>query len=195
MNRPSTYFKNKTDAYSHCHDVGRTKLQYLSTQKPDELDVSIRETCGGAHTRLDRLEPRDHHKFKYILYAEGNCTWPDRTRHQVFGPSTIIMQETTCGQFFELLLKPYSHFIPSDFVFSDTVDKVIWARQHDGKDRQMVTNANHGKHLLSLKSIEAYVEVLPEKYTALLVEPGRNVPLYWISMETIYCIVKEAPIE
>ena len=171
-NRPSMYFKNKTDADSHCHDVGRTKLQYLSTQQPDILDVSIGGTCGGAHTRLDRLEPRDHHKFKYILYAEGNCMWADRTRHQVFGPSTIIKQETPCGQFFEPLLKPYTHYIPSDFFFSDTVDKVIWARQHDDQARQMVKNANQfGKHFLSLKGIEAYVEVLLEEYTALLVEP------------------------
>ena len=36
----------------------------------------------------------------------------------------------------------------------------------------MVKNANQfGKHFLSLKGIEAYVGVLPEKYTALLVEP------------------------
>ena len=36
----------------------------------------------------------------------------------------------------------------------------------------MVKNANQfGKHFLSLKGIEAYVEVLPEEYMALLVEP------------------------
>ena len=166
------YFKNKTDADSHCHDVGRKKLQCLSTQKPDVLDVSIGGTCVGAHTRLDRLEPRDHHKLKYILHAEGNWMSADRTRHQVFGLSTITMQETPCGQCFEPLLKPYTHYIPTDFFFSDTVEKVIWARHRNGQARQMVKNANQfGKHFLSLKSIEAYGEVLPEKYTALLVEP------------------------
>lgn len=171
-NRPSMYFRNKTDADLHCHEVGRTRLQFLSQQQPDVLDVSIGGTCGGERTRLDRLEPREHHKYKYILYAEGNCMWADRTRTQVFGPSSMIKQETPCGQFFEPLMKAEIHYLPTDFFFEDTIDKVLWARKNDDAARQMVKNANEFAHnFLSLRGIEAYVEVLLDEYTQLLVEP------------------------
>lgn len=171
-NRPSMYFRNKSDADSHCHDVGRTRLQYLSHQQPDVLDVSIGGTCGGVHSVLDRLEPRQHHRYKYIVYAEGNCMWADRSRTQVFGPSTIIKQETPCGQFFEPLMRPNTHYIATDFFFSDTVDKVMWARQHDEVARNIVKDANEfANNFLTLRGIEAYVEVLLEEYSKLLVEP------------------------
>lgn len=171
-NRPSMYFRNKTDADQHCHDVGRTRLLYLSQQQPDVLDVSIGGTCAGVHTQLQRLEPKEHHNYKYILYAEGNCMWADRSRHQLFGPSLLIKQETPCGQFFEPLLRPHTHYVPTNFFFGDTIDQITWARQNDEKVREIVRNANEfGKNFLSLKGIETYVEVLLEEYTALLVEP------------------------
>lgn len=171
-NRPSMYFKNKVDADSHCNEVGRTRLMYLSEQQPDLLDVSIGGACGGKRTRLQRLDPKEHHKFKYILYAEGNCMWADRMRQQVFGPSAIIKQETPCGQFFEPLLQPNTHYIPTDFFFTDTLEKVRWAREHENEARVIVKNVNEFAHnFLTLKGIEAYVEVLLQEYTALLVEP------------------------
>lgn len=171
-NRPSMYFRNKSEADDHCNEVGRTRLLYLSKQQPDLLDVSIGGSCGGSRTVLERLEPKEHHKFKYIMYAEGNCMWADRTRQQVFGPSVIIKQETPCGQFFEPLLKPFTHYIPTDFFFMDTIEKVKWAKEHDEDAKAIVKNANEFAHnFLSLRGIEAYVEVLLEEYTALLVEP------------------------
>lgn len=171
-NRPSMYFKNKSDADLHCRNVGRTRLLYLSQQQPDVLDVSVGGTCGGVHSRLDRLEPREHHKYKYIVYAEGNCMWADRSRTQVFGPSTILKQETPCGQFFEPLMRPNTHYIPTDFFFTDTVERVLWLRRNDALAKSIVKNANEfGQNFLTLQGIEAYVEVLLEEYTKLLVEP------------------------
>lgn len=171
-NRPSMYFRNKSDADEHCHDVGRTRLKYLAEQQPELMDVSIGGSCGGVHSSLSRLEPKEHHKFKYILYAEGNCMWADRTRLQVFGPSVLIKQETPCGQFFEPLLKPFTHYIPTDFFFSDTINRIQWAKTHDEDAQQIVKNANEfAQNFLTLKGIETYVEVLLQEYTALLVEP------------------------
>lgn len=171
-NRPSMYFKNKSDADEHCNDVGRTRLLYLSQQQPEVLDVSIGGACGGKRSILKRLALKAHHKYKYILYAEGNCMWADRSKHQVFGPSAMVKQETPCGQFFEPLLKPKTHYIPTDFFFTDTVEQVKWAREHDSEVQQIVKNANEFAHnFLTLDGIKAYTEVLLEEYTKLLVEP------------------------
>lgn len=171
--RPSMFFQNKSMADQHCNDVGRTRLRHLAEQKPDLFDVSVGGTCGGVHSDLKRLDPKAHHKYKYILYAEGNCMWADRIRQQLYGPSAILKQETPCGQFFEPLLKPYTHYIPTNFFFTDTVDQIQWARGHDEEAQKVVHNANEfSKNFLSLQGIESYVEVLMREYTSLLVEPN-----------------------
>lgn len=66
--------------------------------------------------------------FKFVLYAEGNCFWADRMNRQLFGPSAILKQETPCGQFYEPLLEPMSHYIPVDFFFNDLLDRINWAQ-------------------------------------------------------------------
>lgn len=171
-NRPSMYFQDKMEADKHCHDVGRTRLQYLGEEHSDLLDVSVGGTCAGKHKFLKRLATMEHHKYKYILYAEGNCFWADRLNKQLYGPSTIIKQETPCGQFFEPLLKPMTHYIPTDFFFADTLEKVRWAREHDGEAKEIVANANQfATNFLTLAGIESYVEVLLDEYRTLLVDP------------------------
>lgn len=171
-NRPSMYFKKKLDADAHCHDVGRTRLVHLAKLNPQYLDASIGGKCGDERHHLNRLTAAEQHKFKYILYIEGNCMWADRLRHQVFGPSAIIKQETPCGQFFEPLLRPMTHYIPTDFFLTNTIHAIEWARGNDETVQSIVKNANEfAKNFLSLQAIEAYVEVLLDEYTKLLVEP------------------------
>lgn len=171
-NRPSMYFRNKDDADKHCDSVGRTRLIHLQRENQGFFDVSIGGRCGGFHHNLLRLSPREHHRFKYIMYMEGNCGWADRLRHQIFGPSAIIKQETPCRQFFEPLMGPMTHYIPTDFFLSDTVQRIKWARSNDAEVLQIVKNANEfANNFLTRSGIEAYVEVLLDEYTKLLVEP------------------------
>jgi Glycosyl transferase family 90 len=171
-NRPSMFFKNKTDANTHCNDVGRTRLSYLARENPRELDVSVGGSCGGNHQYLQRMGEKSQQKFKFVVYAEGNCFWADRLNKQVFGPSMIVKQETPCGQFWEPLLMPMTHYVPTDFFFGDLIDKIKWARENEDKAREIVRNANEfAANFLSLSGIEAYIEVLLQEYTDLLVEP------------------------
>lgn len=171
-NRPSMYFRNKDDADNHCDNVGRTRLVYLQRINPGFFDVSIGGRCGGQHHILQRLTPHEHHQYKYIMYMEGNCGWADRLRHQIFGPSAIIKQETPCRQFFEPLMGPMIHYIPTDFFLADTVQRIHWARNNDDKVQKIVKNANEfASNFLTRRGIETYVEVLLEEYTKLLVEP------------------------
>lgn len=174
--RPSMYFRNKSDSNSHCDAVGRTRLAHLASSHHDFLDVSVGGTCGGKHSFLTRMNEKEQQKFKYIVYAEGNCFWADRLNKQVFGPSLIVKQETPCGQFWEPMLSPMTHYVPTDFFFNDLMDRIRWARTNDQEVRKIIRNANEfAKNFLSLRGIEAYVEVLLEEYTALLVEPNIKV--------------------
>jgi hypothetical protein len=171
-NRPSMYFQNKSDADLQCDKVGRSRLVYLASKNPSFLDVSVGGTCGGVHMMLNRMNEIDQQKYKYVLYAEGNCFWADRLNKQVFGPSLIVKQETPCSQFWEPLLAPMTHYLPTDFFFDNLIEQLEWARSNDDKVQQIVKNANEfAQNFLTLAGIEAYVEVLLSEYTSLLVEP------------------------
>lgn len=168
-NRPSMFFHKKNDANDHCDEFGRSRLRFLGEKHSELFDIGVSGSCGGKTHGLTHLSEEGHHKYKYILYAEGNCFWADRLNKQVFGPSAVIKQETPCGQFWEPLLKPMTHYIPTDFFFSDTVEKLSWAREHDEEVQNIVKNANNfAASFLSFKGIKTYVEVLLIEYTKLL---------------------------
>ncbi|GAB0497237.1 hypothetical protein MMPV_008561 [Pyropia vietnamensis] len=172
-NRPSMYFKDKSEADSQCNHVGRTRLLHLAQTDPSAFDVSVGGTCGGNHSSLSRLSWQEQHHYKYVLYAEGNCFWADRMNKQMFGPSAVIKQETPCGQFWEPLLRPFTHYIPTDFFFDDTATQVAWAVSHDAEVQSVVAAANEfAWNFLTLTGIETYVEVLLDEYTKLLVDPA-----------------------
>lgn len=168
-NRPSMFYASKKDAEMGCDRTGRSRLKFLSEQTPELYDVSISGQCGGRAWELQRLGVMEHHRFKYIIYAEGNCFWADRLNKQVFGPSVVVKQETPCGQFWEPLLRPMVHYLPTDFFFGNTDEQLRWAIAHDDEARVLVKNANEfAANFLSLTGIEAYTEMLLAEYTALL---------------------------
>uniref|UniRef100_A0A7S0ZCR7 Glycosyl transferase CAP10 domain-containing protein n=1 Tax=Timspurckia oligopyrenoides TaxID=708627 RepID=A0A7S0ZCR7_9RHOD len=173
--RTSMYFKDKSEQEKHCDEVSRTALLALAQKEPDLLDVSVGGTCGGVHHNLAKILPEEHHKYKYVVYAEGNCFWADRLNHQLFAPNVIVKQETPCGQFYEPLLKPFGHYIPTDFFFSDLIEKLKWARNNDQHVHDMVRAANDfAQSFLSLSGIEIYVQELLTEYTKLLLEPVKK---------------------
>lgn len=171
-NRPSMYFKFKKEADNHCDYTGRTAIAYLAETSPDLFNVGVSGFCGGKVYRMEHMSESDHHTFKYIMYAEGNCFWADRLNKQIFGPSVIIKQETPCGQFWEPLMKPMTHYIPTDFFFSDTVERIKWAQENDDRAKAIGRKANEfASAFLSVKGIKTYVEVLLLEYTKLLKNP------------------------
>lgn len=168
-NRPSMYFADKKDAGENCDHVGRSRLLHLSKEDSELYDVSIGGKCGSNTYVMNRMSGVEHHKYKYILYAEGNCFWADRLNKQIFGPSAILKQETPCGQFWEPLLRPMTHYIPTTFFFDDTTDQIKWGNEHDDDVQNIVKNANEfATNFLSLEGIKTYVEVLLTEYTKLL---------------------------
>lgn len=170
-NRPSMYYKTKENAFEHCNESGRSRLDFLSKENPELFDVGVSGRWDGKMHRMAVLSEEDHHQYKYILYAEGNCFWADRLNKQVFGPSAVVKQETPCGQFWEPLIKPYTHYIPTDFFFQDTAEKIKWAKEHEDEVQDIVKNANEfASNFLSQNGIKLYVEVLLSEYSKLLSE-------------------------
>lgn len=167
-NRQSMFFRRSEDAHKHCDDLGRSKLYNVGQKNPTLFNVSLSGSCDEQQYTLERLSARGHHRFRYVVYMEGNCMWADRLKQLVFGPSAIIKQETACGQFFEPLLRPFVHYLPTDYFLDDVVDIVEWATKNEDAVRTVVYNAKRfAANFLSLAAIETYVETLLDEYNKL----------------------------
>ncbi|KAI0567618.1 Glycosyltransferase family GT90 [Gracilaria domingensis] len=81
-NRPSMFYKTKEEADKHAKESGRSRLHFLSAENPDLFDIWVSGRWGGEMHQMKILNEADHHQFKYILYAEGNCFWADRLNKQ-----------------------------------------------------------------------------------------------------------------
>lgn len=169
-NRPSMFWQNTRAADRNCDATGRSKLLHLSNLHPDLFNVSLRGDCGGRVYNMHSMSMRAQQAlFRYVVYAEGNCMWADRLRLQLFGKSAVLKQMTPCGQFFEPLLKPFVHVVPTEYFFEDACDRVRWMQQRDEQVRRIVENANSfAKAFLSTDGLKTYVEVLLREYTKLL---------------------------
>lgn len=169
-NRPSMFWRDPHAAERNCAGTGRSRLLHLSQLHPDLFNVSLRGACGGRSYAMHSMSMRAQQAlFRYVVYAEGNCMWADRLRLQLFGQAAVLKQMTPCGQFFEPLLKPFVHVVPTEFFFDDAPDKVRWMQQRDDVVTRIVANANaFAKAFLSTDGLKTYVEVLLGEYTKLL---------------------------
>jgi len=62
-----------------------------------------------------------------------------------------------------------THYVPTDFFFLDTSDRIAWLKENDAVAKEIVKNANEfAWNFLSLAGMESYVEVLLKEYTKLL---------------------------
>ena len=202
--RVSSYVKEKALFDSMCNTTGRSGLWHIAHPEENDrlaegpetssqlhpsnfLDVEVQGTCGKRIYFNKRSSFSDQDAYKYTIYAEGNKLWADRLTMQLFGSSTIMKQETPCGQFFEPLLKPYKHYIPVDFFFRDMIRQTQWARQNDEQAQLIVKNAkDFAFDYLTLDAIKTYVRVVLREYSSLLknrnfdIHPGafRYYPLH-----------------
>lgn len=168
--RPSMFWRNLRTADRNCKRTGRSRLLDLSRQHPTLFNVSLRGECGHTAYAMQAMSMRAQQaRFRYVVYAEGNCMWADRLRLQLFGSAGVLKQMTPCGQFFEPLLKPFGQVVPTDFFFDDAAEGIKWMRDHDDRVQTMVRNANaFATAFLSTDGLKTYVDVLLNEYTRLL---------------------------
>lgn len=167
--RPSTYYSQRHYAYKNWKVAGRGRLAFIGEAENGFLNVNVGGSYDGKYHELKRLGPRGFHQFKYIVYAEGNSFWSNRLLFQLFGPSAVVKQETPCGQWFEPLLNPLVHYIPTDLRFENLVDQVKWARKQDHQVEEIVSAANKfASDYLTSEGMQLYVSLLLKSYAKLI---------------------------
>lgn len=91
-----------------------------------------------------RIPMNEQIRYKYILNIDGHSN-PNRTSYLLQMGCLILMVETyyVTGNisWYTDLLKPYEHYIPIKYDFSDLEKQILWCRENDDKCKQIVNNA------------------------------------------------------
>ena len=159
---------------------GRNALLYraLSNESNHLFNVALTDGVDwrsfGHELRRPPDEPRFLSKstqetFKYQIIAEGECQWANRLRDALFMGTTLIVQDHQCVEYYGLELKPWEHFIPVDYWFTNLSDAVNWAESNPAAVEKM----NHAKRryaesFLAPERVEEYVATLMREYAKLL---------------------------
>ena len=160
---------------------GRNALLYqaLSSTSNHLFDVALTDGVDWRSFGHDELlrppnKPRllnkaEQEAFKYQIIAEGECQWANRLRDALFMGTTLILQDLQCVEYYGLELKPWKHYIPVDYWFTNLTQAVVWAENN----QQAVKSMNEAKleyamQYLTTERIEEFVVKLMRKYAQLL---------------------------
>jgi hypothetical protein len=89
------------------------------------------------------INMKDQQQYKYILNVGNNIDWAERLRVSLFTNSLNIIHEALCQEWFQPLLKPYKHYIPTNSVFSDLEEKILWCINNDALCQEIAVDANN----------------------------------------------------
>lgn len=108
-------------------EYGRTRLLCLRARFPDLLNVAISPypyfkpwNYTFDTNRYPADQPvhlslkKQRERFKYVIYAEGNCGWADRLKHLFLLGFLVFVQTTPCREYYLGFFKPWEHYVPID---------------------------------------------------------------------------------
>ncbi|MFA5250686.1 MAG: glycosyl transferase family 90, partial [Parachlamydiales bacterium] len=129
--------------------IPRARLVFLSQKEPDLVDAKFTCLCQGAEQMADLFQSQtapavcvaEHLKYKYQILIDGNSCAYSRAYWQLFSDSVILKQESSHIQWFYSLLKPSVHYIPFKNDCSDLIEKLKWAKTHDGEVKKIALKA------------------------------------------------------
>ena len=144
---------------------GRRALMSRGAAYPDLVDA--------AHDYVPLLQQEE---YRYQIIAEGHCGWSDRLRLALFMGPLLLMQESSCREFYGLGLEPWVHYIPIDHAFETLASVVMWARAHPDLVALIKRNMHaYAEHAVSAASVRAYAtHVLRHLGAAARYEPSRR---------------------
>ena len=88
---------------------------------------------------LPGLSHKEQLKSKYLIVVDGN-NWPFRIAH-FLSSNSLVLYNGIFTFWFSRHLKPYVHYLPFKPDFSDLIDQLEYAKNHDEEMKQIVKNA------------------------------------------------------
>lgn len=159
---------------------GRNAMLYRALTSDSFRLFNVRLTDGvdvlkfGHKLRKLPDEPRFLRKsvqetFKYQIIAEGECQWANRLRQALFMGTVLIIQDNQCVEYYGLNLRPWQHYIPVDYWFTNLTDAVVWAEKNPDTVVEMNTAKQmYARRYLSPVNVDLYVMELMQRYASML---------------------------
>lgn len=105
----------------------RALLCEMSNLHPDYIDA---KHTGSNKNKNDYLAMNDMvSKYKYLIDTQAHG-FSGRLKYLMNSNRLIFMQDRFYKTFIEEDLKPFKHYIPVKYDFSDLIDKIQWAESH-----------------------------------------------------------------
>lgn len=132
--------------------IPRGQLVYQSMRHPDLIDAAFSayprkcfekdpERCVREMGAQSYVSQQDQLQFKYQILVDGvTCTFPG-THWKLLSGSLVFKQESPDIMYFYPELIAWEHYVPVKNDLSDLVEKIQWAKKHDGKAREMAGKA------------------------------------------------------
>lgn len=154
--------------------VERLDLVTLSRRHPDLLNASLTNFFF-FRDKMDIYGPQASHvsffeffKYKYQINVDGTVA-AYRLPYLLAGSGLVLKQDSEYYEHFYSRLIPMEHYVPFRRNLSDLVEKLSWARAHDGSAQQIVKQAQQFAldHLLPHHVFCYYVQLFQEYSTKL----------------------------
>lgn len=134
-----------------------------------QMDESLKSFLQKQGILSANVSIAEHLIYKYQLLIDGNTSSWGRAYWQLWSNCLIFKQESPHLQWYYSQLQPYKHYIPIKNNLSDLLEKLNWAKSHDGQARQIAENANKfARSHLQLSDMLQYIYVALTEYSKLL---------------------------
>lgn len=144
------------------------KLIYAKFSRICQLEESQELESILGNYLVDKIDIKDHLKYKYQVTLDGNGASYPRFYWQLFSNCLILKQNSDYIQWYYEALNKYKHYIPIKKDLSDLQEKIIWAKNNDDKVKEISENANNfALNNLKLEDNLYYLYLIIKKYSIL----------------------------
>jgi len=109
-------------------------ITYINPQDMNSIGINLRS----------RIDMNKQLKYKYIINIDGHSA-TNRFSYLLQSGCLILNVESEYvignERWYDHLLKPYVHYIPIKYDFSDLETNILWCRNNDDKCKKIVENA------------------------------------------------------
>ncbi len=158
--------------------IPRGALVYKTHLYPELIDARFSQYPERADTTTEQFQQAmgplhyapigEQMRYKYHVIVDGVTTAFTGTYWKLLSGSLCFMQESDDIMFFHGPLVPWQHYVPVKRDFSDLVQKIEWAREHDLEAKTIAQNARlFAKSHLMPKQILLYCYKTLLRYASL----------------------------
>lgn len=175
LNDADIWSSSDDELLDACTRAPRSVICSLSQKHPDLINAGFSANLDWIPSKnfvkamtpfiKGHLPAAEHIRYAYLPVLDGAMISGGGYEWRLFSNSLVFKPESPFVAWFEQGLKPHVHFLPIHGNLDDLVEKILWARAHDGECEQMANNgASFAEENLRSEGQYFYIFRLLEEY-------------------------------